>query len=795
MIFALQLSAQNNIQGTVTDENKQPLAGASVTIKQTSKTVTTNRKGEFSFTNLSDFGYTVLVKYIGYQTCEMNIQTGKNAIVKLKQTETSLEEITVYSTRANEKSPIAYTNVGKTDIKKLNNGQDLPYLLALTPSFITTSDAGTGIGYTGFRIRGTDANRTNVTINGIPYNDSESHTVYFVNLPDMASSLQSVQVQRGVGTSSNGASAFGASINFQTETLNPSSYAEIGTSVGSFGTFKNTLKVGTGLINKFAVDARVSSLVSDGFIDRASVNMKSYYISSGYYGDKTILKLVTFGGKEKTYQAWNGVDLDNHNRTYNELGKYTDNNGNTQFYDNQVDDYGQYNYQLLLTQVLNPSLTLNGALHYTRGSGYYEEYKQDRSYIEYGLTPATVNGTTLEETDLVRQKWLDNHFGGATFSLNYDKKKYSLILGGAANKYFGDHFGRVIWAKNSNNLQTNHQYYFNTGTKTDANIYLKGNYQINDKLSAYADLQYRYILLKMNGEDEKRVDAITGKRPEITQEHPFNFFNPKAGLNYKIDDKNSMFASFAVANREPNRNNYTDALANENPTSERLYDTELGYKFQSKKFSLGTNVYYMNYKNQLILTGRVNEIGEALTTNISDSYRAGLELSAGVKIYNGFSWDGNVNLSQNKIKNFTEYVDEYDADWNWTGTKENYFITTNISYSPNIIANSIFNYTNGDFDASFYSTYVGKQYLDNTSDNTRSIDAYFVNNIRLGYSWKLKLLQSIDFNLLINNIFNAEYETNGYNWYTYYLGGERMNEKRYFPQAGRNVLCSITLKL
>lgn len=795
MISVFQLSAQNNIQGTVTDENNQPLAGASVTIKQSSKTVITNRKGEFSFSNLTDYAYTILVKYIGYETVEKNIQTGKSATIQLKHSETTLEEVTVYSTRANEKSPVAYTNVGKNDIKKLNDGQDLPYLLALTPSFITTSDAGTGIGYTGFRIRGTDANRTNVTINGVPYNDSESHTVYFVDMPDMASSLQSIQVQRGVGTSSNGAGAFGASINLQTETLNPTSYAEIGTSVGSFGTFKNTLKVGTGLINKFAVDARVSSLISDGYIDRASVNMKSYYLTAGYYDEKTILKFIAFGGKEKSYQAWNGVDLDNHNRTYNELGAYIDANGKTQFYNNQVDDYGQYNYQLLLTQILNPSLTLNGALHYTRGSGYYEEYKQNRSYIEYGLIPATVNGTTLDETDLVRQKWLDNHFGGATFSLNYTKKKYSLILGGAGNKYFGDHFGRVIWARFANNLQPNHQYYFNTGTKTDANIYLKGNYQITDKLSAYADLQYRYILLKMSGDDEKRVDGTTGVRPSINQEHPFHFFNPKAGLNYKINDNNSVFASFAVANREPNRNNYTDALSNENPTSERLYDTELGYKYQSKQFSLGANAYFMSYKNQLILTGAVNEIGEPLTTNIPDSYRTGLELSAGVKIFNGFRWDGNITVSQNKIKNFTEYVDEYDADWNWTGTKENYFKSTNIAYSPNVVSNSIFSYSNGGFDASFYSTYVGKQYLDNTSDDTRSIDAYFVNNLRLGYSLKLKSVQSIDFNVLINNIFNEEYETNGYNWYTYYLDGKRTNEKRYFPQAGRNIMCSITVKL
>ncbi|MGC3977999.1 MAG: TonB-dependent receptor [Paludibacteraceae bacterium] len=454
--------------------------------------------------------------------------------------------------------------------------------------------------------------------------------------------------------------------------------------------------MGTGLINKFGIDARLSSLISDGYIDRASVNMKSYYISGGYYAEKTLLKFITFGGTEKTYQSWNGVDLDKHPRTYNESGEYTDENNKPQFYDNQTDNYGQYNYQLLLTQVLSPSLTLNGALHYTRGNGYYEEYKQNKSYAEYGLTPAEVDGIPLKKTDLVRQKWLDNHFGGATFSLNYNQKKYSLILGGAANRYSGDHFGKVIWARNANNLMPDHQYYFNTGTKTDANIYLKANYEIIENLTAYADLQYRHILLKMNGEDEKRV-SDSGARPSIDQEHPFNFFNPKAGLNYQFSKNNNIFASFAVANREPNRNNYTDALANENPTGERLYDTELGYKFQSKKISLGINTYYMKYKNQLILTGAVNEIGEPLTTNISNSYRTGIELIGGINIYKGLRWDGNTTVSQNKIRNFTEYLEAYDENGNFIEVKTNYFKTTNIAYSPNVIANSIFSFSIGGF--------------------------------------------------------------------------------------------------
>lgn len=791
--FALQLTAQNIIQGKVTDENNQPLAGASVTLKQTSNTVITNRKGEFEFSNLTDYAYTILVKYIGYENVEQNVKTGSSIVVRMERSAVSLEEVTVSATRANDRSPMAYTNVSKEEIEKQNLGQDLPYLLTLTPSFISTSDAGTGIGYTGFRIRGTDANRTNVTINSIPYNDSESHGVFFVDLPDFASSLNSVQVQRGVGTSTNGAAAFGASINFQTEKMIPIPYAEIGTSVGSFNTMKNTLKVGTGLMNKFAVDIRLSNLMSDGYIDRASVNMQSYFLSAGYYGDKTLLKFITFGGKEKSYQAWNGVDLDNQERTYNELGKYTDNEGNTQFYDKQTDNYGQYHYQLLLTQELAPSLNLNAALHYTRGIGYYEEYKEGRKYVEYGLTPDTINNSPLKKTDLVRQKWLDNHFGGFTFSLNQKKEKYDLTFGGAANKYFGDHYGKVIWARYANNLDPEHQYYFNKSTKTDANIFTKLNYEIIKNLNAFVDLQYRYINLEMKGKDDK-YDETTGEMRELVSPSPFHFFNPKIGLNYQINNSNILYSSFAIANREPNRNNYTDAGPNEKPTSERLYDTELGYKFLSPRFSFGTNLYYMKYKNQLILTGKISEIGELLTSNIPDSYRSGIEFIVGAKIVDGLRWDANLTLSRNKIKAITEYVDAYDADWNWLETKEINYTNTDISYSPSVIYNNILTYIFKGFETTFTSSYVSRQYIDNTSSIDRSINPYFVNNLRLGYSWKLKALKSIDFNLLINNIFNAEYETNGYNWYTYYLDGTRINEKRYFPQAGTNVLGSVTLK-
>ena len=793
LVFAVNISAQNSIRGKIRDEENKPLPNAIVTLLQTKQTATTNNQGEFEFKGLKDYAYKLTAKYIGFETWEELVKTGSDLTIHMKPLNILLEDVVVVATRATSGTPVAFTNVNAEQIEERNSGQDLPYLLMQTPSFIVTSDAGTGIGYTGFRIRGTDANRTNVTINGIPFNDAESHSVYFVDLPDLASSLHSVQVQRGVGTSTNGAPAFGASINLQTEKINKSPYSEIGTSVGSFSTLKNTVKAGTGLINNYAVDVRLSNVNSNGFIDRASVDLKSYYVSAGYYGEKTILKFLTFGGKEKTYQAWNGVDLDYFPRNYNELGKYTDKNGNIQFYDNQTDNYGQYHYQLHFSHILKPSIYLNAALHYTRGIGYYEEYKTDRKYAEYGLTPAFSGEKLFDKTDLVRQKWLDNHFGGATFSVNFNKENYSLILGGAANKYLGDHYGKVIWVRNANNLNVDHLYYFNKSTKNDFNIYGKFNYQIFDNIMTYIDLQYRNLALDMSGDDDK-FNSETGKMRVLSNQKTFSFFNPKFGVNYKINTADNAFISFAIANREPNRNNYTDAGPNEQPTSERLYDTELGFSHQSTDFSFGANIYYMKYKNQLILNGKMSEIGELLTSNIPDSYRTGLELTGGIKITRGLRWDGNLNFSRNKIKKFTEFADEYDADWNWTGIKQNFYANTNISYSPDVVANSIFSYTFHGFETALYTTYVGRQYLDNTSDVKRSIDAYFVNNLRLGYTLKLKKVKSIDFNLQINNLFNTEYETNGYNWYSYYMDGKRINEKRYFPQAGINYLASIAFK-
>lgn len=708
-----------------------------------------------------------------------------------------LEEVTVSSVRAHEKSAVSYTDVTAKVIQQRNYGQDIPYLLSLTPSFVATSDAGTGIGYTGFRIRGTDANRVNVTVNGIPLNDAESHTVFFVNMPDFASSLSSVQVQRGVGTSTNGSAAFGASINMSTDKLNPTAYAEMSTILGSFNTNKNMLKAGTGLINnQWAFDARLSNVTSDGYIDRAWVDMKSYYFSGGYYGERSTLKFVTFGGNEQTYQAWNGVSKENleTNRTYNEIGYYEDADGNPQFYDNQTDNYRQTHYQLHWLQQLNSSLNLNVAAHYTRGIGYYEDYKQARKYAEYGILPATVDGVALSKTDLVRQKWLDNHYGGLTWALNLNQSWINATLGGAFSRYDGDHFGKVIWVRNAQGLDIGKDWYRNNGVKDEANIYAKATAEVINGLFFNADLQYRYILHSMAGTDDKYDEDAAAMR-DITQEHAFHFFNPKVGLTYQLNKQNDFYASFSIANREPNRNNYTEAGPNEQPVSERLYDTEIGYRYRSPRVSLGANLYYMKYKDQLILTGKISEIGELLTSNIPDSYRRGIELMAGVKIVDQLRWDGNLTLSQNRILNFTEQdVDVYDANWEWIDAQSNDLGTTDIAYSPQVVANSIFTLTLGAFETALTSSYVGKQYIDNTSSDDRSLPAYFVNNLQARYTLELPKMKSIEFQVQVNNLLNHQYVSNGYVWYSYYLDGQRENDLRFFPQAGINFLGGVTLR-
>lgn len=736
----------------------------------------------------------------------------------------NLQEVEVISTRATATTPVAFTNVSKEQLKKQNFGQDLPYLLSMTPSAITTSDAGAGVGYTTLRVRGTDGTRINVTANGIPINDAESHTVFWVNLPDFASSVKDVQIQRGAGTSTNGAGAFGASINMQTGDFSLKPYAEFNGSYGSFNTHKETVKVGTGLINNhWSFDARLSNISTDGYLDRAEVGLNSYYLQGGYYSDNTSVKLITFAGKERTYHAWNystKKQMEAFGRRFNSCGYMyaTDKDGNVHqpdiaydygvdeaaelvksggtmhYYNDQTDNYVQKNYQLLVNHNFTPQWNLNVGLHYTKGDGYYQEYKDGRKLVEYNLPPYEANGETITESDLVRQKAMDSSFGGGIFSISYNDDRLQASLGGALNRYDCDHFGKVLWVKNYlGQLTPDHDYYRNNGNKNDGNVYLKANYLLVGGLNAYADLQYRHITYKIYGQNDK-WNSDANALQQLTIHDKFNFFNPKAGLSWQINRNNRLYGSFSVAHKEPTRNNYTDGKLAEHPTAERLFDYELGYTFSNSWLHLGANFYYMDYKDQLVLTGELNEIGEAVAANVPESYRMGIELMAGLKLPCGFQWDINATLSRNRIKNFIETIYGYDDEWNdLPGVQINHG-STHIAFSPDFILNNRFGYTYKGFEASLQSQYVSKQYMSNMDIEDHRLDAYFVSNLNLAYTFKLPKLKSITVGCTVYNLFNEEYENNGWASSDYTNTPEhRNNYAGYAAQAGTNVLGHISL--
>ena len=673
---------------------------------------------------------------------------------------TQLDDVLVSAVRVTTKTPVSFSNLTKKDFQFRNLGQDVPILMNFMPSVVTTSDAGNGVGYTGIRVRGSDATRVNVTINGIPYNDAEGSGTYFVNLPDFASSVESLQLQRGVGTSTNGAGAFGASLNMLTESYSKKSFGEISNSGGSFNTRKSTVKFSTGLMNDhFEIAGRLSQINSDGYIDRASSNLKSYFLQGTYVGKTTLIKALVFGGKEKTYQSWYGVDAETlaGDRTFNFAGMYTDAFGNTRFYDNQTDNYQQDHYQLHWNEKVSSKWNTNLAVHYTKGKGYYEEYQNNQSFADYGLTPLVVNGTTIDATDLIRQKWLDNDFYGTTFSANYKDNKVDFIFGGAYNQYNGKHFGKVIWARYASTSELGDHYYDNYGNKNDGNVFAKVNYQLTTKWSLYGDLQYRQVQYQANGVAAGLVNDT------------FHFFNPKAGLNYTLNAKNILYFSYARANREPNRTDYEGGTVK----PEKLNDYELGWRFTTEKVKWNTNIYYMAYKDQLILTGNLDAVGNPIRSNSEKSYRLGLEVDATISLSKQVSIRPNVTLSQNK-----------NIDLNIDGAS---FGNKNIAYSPNVVAGNIFVYqpTNG-LQIAVASKFVGDQYLNNIELKEAKLPNYFVNDLNVSYQiYPKSIFKSIVFTGLCNNILSKKYSSNGYMYDIY---------PYYYPQAGRNFLIGMTLK-
>jgi len=794
-ILPLSLWAQFSINGTVHDgSNNASLPGAHITINKTFKRSVSDEDGKFSISDLKAGTYQLHVSYMGYNDKDIEIVLSKNESITISLSPTSIleDEVVIMATRANQKSGTSFQNLNKEDIQKADVGQDIPYILNMTPSLVSTSDAGAGIGYTGMRIRGTDISRINVTVNGIPMNDPESQGVWWVNMPDLASSLNSIQVQRGVGTSTNGTASFGASINMQTQKLSMEPFAEVGITYGSFNTQQYRLSTSTGLIDKkWSVDARLSKMTSDGYIDRASSDLKSFYVSGAYYGKRSIFRINIFSGKEKTYQAWYGVPKDSlkTNRTYN---PYT--------YENETDNYQQDNYQMLYSKEINSHWNINAALHYTKGRGYYESFKDNEKLSKYGIGPYYIGNDTITKSDLVRQKHLDNDFYGATASANYDNKKNLRVnIGTSFNQYNGNHFGKIAWAEYAL-MGKDYQYYSNSGLKNNFNFFVKASYDINKSLSIYGDLQYQMVDYWMKGLHDNKKD--------LTGYHHFEFFNPKLGSNYVLNEHNSIYLSAAVAQKEPTRNDFRDADLGSTPKAEFMIDYEAGYVYSQTKFKIQANLYYMDYTDQLIMTGKINNVGTAIMSNVDKSYRAGIEFVAAAHIAKWLNWSFNATYSQNKIANFTEYVDDWD-----TGIQHKTELgTTDIAFSPNLIMGNQFEFIPlKNFSIALNSKYVGSQYIDNTSSKERKLDAYFTSDLRFNYSIKNKYIKNISFNFTINNIFNTMYISNA--WVYQFKSGDGSydgsygdpysipsekpgyyNMTGYFPQAGINFLAGVTLR-
>ncbi|MFV5698219.1 TonB-dependent receptor [Flavobacterium sp. ZT3R17] len=671
-----------------------------------------------------------------------------------------LDEVLVSAVRVTSKTPVSFSNLDKKELKFRNLGQDIPILMNYLPSVVTTSDAGNGVGYTGIRVRGSDATRVNVTINGIPYNDSESHGTYWVNMPDFASSVESLQLQRGVGTSTNGAGAFGASLNMLTDSYSDKATGEISNSFGSFNTQKHTVKFSTGLMNDhFEIAGRLSALKSDGYVDRGASDLKSYFLQGTYVGKTTLIKALAFGGKEKTYQSWNGIDEAtlNSDRTFNSAGIFTDELGNIRYYNNETDNYQQDHYQLHWNEKVSSNWSTNLAFHYTKGKGYYENYKEDADFSSYGLTPIVINGATINTTDLIRQKWLDNDFYGTTFSANYAIEKLDIIFGGGYNKYEGSHFGKVIWARYASQSELGDHYYDDFATKTDGNVFAKANYQITDGISLFGDLQLRNVHYKADSPETGSVNDN------------FNFFNPKAGLNFDINANNKLYFSYARANREPNRTDYEGG----NAKPEKLNDFELGWRYVADKVKFNSNVYYMAYKDQLILTGKLDDVGSPIRSNSEKSYRLGLEVDATIAVSKQFIIRPNFTLSANKNIDLAVEGEHYG--------------TTDIAYSPSVIVGNILVYKpTENFQISWMQKFVGEQYMNNIELPAAKLADYFVNDLNIAYEIKPKsVFKSIIVTGLVNNVLDKKYVSNGYMWDVY---------PYYYPQAGINFLAGLTLK-
>lgn len=781
--FVSMAQAQSfKLSGSVLDKNLNPLTNANVLVQNTAYATFSDEKGQFEL-QLPRGNYMLILSYLGNKKTE-SIVLEKDLVVEIvfQNIDFELQEVMVSSTRAGAKDPMTFVNIIKEALGKRNLGQDIPILLNNQTAVVSTSDNGSGVGYTGLRIRGSDATRVNVTINGIPYNDAESQATFWVDIPDFVSSVENVQIQRGVGTSTNGAGAFGASINFLSEAVSPKPYAEMSGSFGSFDTRKATAKFSTGILNNhFEFNGRGSVIKSNGYINRATSDLKSFYFSGTYFDDKTQIKAIAIGGSEVTYQAWFGIDKETlkTNRRFNPAGMYSDDDGNIFFYENQVDDYKQDNYQLHIYRRLDEKWSANLAFHYTFGRGFFEEYKEDANFATYGFTPVLVDGNLVSSTDLVQRQWLDNDFYGTTFSLKYNSNPIEFDLGGAWNRYDGEHFGKLVFAQLGGS-KPGQELYFNVGNKTDANVYAKANYQLSEKLSLYADAQLRYVDYSIRGEDLGFVDLGT--------KNYFTFFNPKGGLSYQLNERNDFYASYAKAHREPNRTDFE----NGNPQPESLDDYEAGWRYKDAKKAFNLNAYWMDYSNQLVLTGALDDVGNPIRQNSGESYRIGIEAEAIWQLSKKLIWSPNAAFSSNKNRNFKASIDGETVDLG----------TTHLPFSPEIVLNNTVTFLPlPNVEISLLSKYVDEQYMGNLDFSSSKLDSYFVNNLSFQYSLQPKtVFKEIVFTFLVNNLFDRQYVSNGF-WGTFDFenpdkptGVETGFFSGFYPQAGINVLGGMTLK-
>ncbi|HDP75716.1 MAG TPA: TonB-dependent receptor [Bacteroidales bacterium] len=788
-----------SIYGRITDSEGKPLAGASVTLENTYLGTYSGINGNYRLSQVRQGNYTLVASYLGFETVKVDVQVDKDVELnlQLRQSSQYLDAVVVSSTRASNRMPIAQTTLNRDQLKQANTGGDTPYLLEMLPSVVVSSESGIGIGNTAFRIRGTDPTRINVTINGVPLNDAESQGVYWVDLPDFAASVDNVQVQRGVGTSTNGAAAFGATVNFQTTTLTLEPYAAVDLLGGSYNTWKTSARIATGLMNNgFSMEGRFSQLHSDGYIERANSDHRSMFVTAAWNGERSLVRANIIHGEEHTGITWEGTPdyMMSTNRRYNPAGEYVDDQGVTRYYDNQKDNYWQTHYHLMGTHSITNNLTANITFHLTNGRGYYEEYKPNRKLSKYGLPNFSIGDTIIKRTDFIQQKWMDNIFYGGIASVIYRVRNYNINLGGGWNLYDGDHFGKVLWSKMNIGLLNNYEWYRNNGVKTDWNIFSKAMWQVSDAISVFADIQYRGISYKLKGIDS---DVIP-----LNQQHSWNFLNPKIGATFSISSGHEAYISYAVAHREPARSDLKDAQKGSTdftPKPERLTDWEVGYRMCLQNISIDLNYYYMLYKDQLVLTGELTDVGYARMANVSNSYRTGIELSLSAKPTSWFKIDGNTTLSKNIIKDYINFANLTDnpTDWNdlLSPVAERLGNTT-ISFSPSLVAFTRFTLIPAqNLQLSWVSKYVSRQYIDNTENRNRSLDPYWVNNLVAQYTFRAKLNKSIFIQGTVNNIFNTKYSANAWVYRTLFQSGDpEYVSIGYYPQAETHFMVRVGIE-